>query len=156
MPASLLHSHWLIPNELSVNGLPTSASYPILWQLGIRAILTLCADQEGAMPDFLPTYPFAWQRFVLPDSRYPEKLQPEDLGTAVEIVRTWTMQTLPVHIHCRAGIERSPLVAVTYLCAYHRLEIWEALNLVKQKHPRTAIRPEQLQVLRTYLKHVCR
>ncbi len=152
MPTSLSPLTWLIPGELMVNALPTFDTYPVLWDLGIRAILTLCAESEGRVPDRPAAYPFAWQRLVLPDSHYPVPLTPEALGSAIAVIRDWTQQKMPVYVHCLAGMERSPLVSVAYLCVYHHLELWEAHHWVKQKHPRTAIQPAQLQVLRTYLK----
>lgn len=112
------------------------------------------AESEGSLPPIPEQFPFSWQRVFLPDSHYTEDICPESLGLAVQAVQAWTQQKLPVYVHCFAGIERSPLVCIAYLCTQHHFELWEALTLVQQKHPRTAIRSSQLQALRSYLKKV--
>lgn len=154
MSNSFATLEWLIPNELVVNALPTADTYPQLWQMGVRCILTLCDESEGCLPPIPASFPFLWQRIFLPDSHYAEAINPQALAQVVQTLQHWTQQKLPVYVHCLAGIERSPLACIAYLCTQHHFELWEALNLVQQKHPRTAIRSSQLQALRAYLKQV--
>ncbi|NJN86723.1 MAG: dual specificity protein phosphatase family protein [Leptolyngbyaceae cyanobacterium SL_7_1] len=50
-----------------------------------------------------------------------------------------------------AGIERSPTVCIAYLCHHHQLELWEALNCVRQVRPHALPTDGQLQVIRQFL-----
>jgi protein-tyrosine phosphatase len=54
----------------------------------------------------------------------------------------------PVFLHCVAGVERSPLVAMAWLVKRHGLGWQAALEYVQQCHPGTSPLPEQLASLR--------
>ncbi len=55
----------------------------------------------------------------------------------------------PVYLHCVAGVERSPLVAMAWLIHNRRMSWQAALDYVQQTHPGTSPLPEQLAVLRS-------
>ena len=41
----------------------------------------------------------------------------------------------PLYLHCWAGMERSPLVAIGLLCRAESLNLFEALAQVRSQHP---------------------
>lgn len=41
----------------------------------------------------------------------------------------------PLYLHCWAGMERSPLVAVGLLCKAESLDVFDALAQVRSQHP---------------------
>ncbi len=141
---------WVIPAKLAVGGFPRSQDLIHLSQAGIRSILTLCAEQEGTLPEETP-HQFACQRFVLPDSRYEHSLQVGQISQAVALLHQHLEQH-PVYIHCLAGMERSPIVCIAYLCQYQKLQLWQASHWLQQVHPPTQPTSEQMRVLRAFVQ----
>lgn len=139
---------WVIPGKLALGGLPRS---PLpLTQGKIAAILSLSHPSEGSLPaDF--DRQFHLYRCPLPDSRWQEKLTPEQLTAAVEIVRHSLQNQQPIYVHCWAGIERSPTVCIAYLCQCDRQKLWDALEWVKTVHPSARPTPEQLRAIAQFL-----
>jgi protein-tyrosine phosphatase len=88
----------------------------------------------------------------LPDRYYTTQLEVPQLAKVVEVVHQSVQNHLPVYVHCLAGIERSPTVCIAYLCLYQNLELWEALNWIKQVHPSTMPNESQLRALREFLQ----
>jgi protein-tyrosine phosphatase len=142
--------HWIIPNRLAVGPMPTLETADSLKTAGIRSVLTLCGEDEGKLADQVPT-DYRWQRFLLPDSHYVEKMTAEKLKEAIDIAHDFIKTDGPLYVHCLAGMERSPTVCVGYLCLHEKMQVWEALNLVKSANPRTNITPDQIQVLQNLL-----
>lgn len=60
----------------------------------------------------------------------PELLD-QAITTALDLYRTG----LPLYLHCWAGEERSPLVAIGLLCRAESLNLFEALAQVRSQHP---------------------
>ena len=139
--------HWIIQNRLAVGPIPTLETIDSLQKSGIRSVLTLCGETEGPLASQVAT-DFHWQRLLLPDSHYSEKMTAEKLSAAIDLAHTMIQSAAPLYVHCLAGVERSPTVCVGYLCMYEKMQLWEALNLVKTNNPRTNITPDQIQVLK--------
>lgn len=142
--------HWIIQNRLAVGPIPTLETADSLKEKGIRSVLTLCGETEGQLASQVPT-DFQWQRYLLPDSHYVEKMTAEELKAAIDVAHGLIQTHAPLYVHCLAGMERSPTVCVGYLCLYEKMQVWEALNLVKSNNPRTNITPDQIQVLKSLL-----
>ncbi len=123
---------WIIQNRLAVGPIPTIETADSLKTFGIRSVLTLCGEEEGKLASQVPI-DFRWQRFVLPDSHYAEKMTVEKLKVAIDLAYDFIKTDAPLYVHCLAGMERSPTVCVGYLCLYEKMQVWEALNLVKSK-----------------------
>lgn len=150
-PAIVVRSislHWIIQNRLAVGPIPTLETVDSLQKSGIRSVLTLCGETEGPLAAQVST-DFHWQRILLPDSHYSEKITAEKLSTAIDLAHTMIQSAAPLYVHCLAGMERSPTVCVGYLCLYEKIQLWEALNLVKINNPRTNITSDQIQVLKS-------
>jgi atypical dual specificity phosphatase len=142
---------WIIERQLAVGPIPDARLAQQLQAAGFRSVLTLCDASEGAMaPEIMTT--FQWQRVVLPDSHYEEVLDTVHLSRAVSCLQAAIADHAPTYVHCLAGMERSPSVCITYLCLHQNMEVWEALNWVKQRHSRTSIQPDQLQAIQACVK----
>jgi hypothetical protein len=137
---------WVLVHELSVGTAPRAK-----WHLdrlscdGIKAILSLCSEQEAPPPADLASR-FASKRVVLPDhrsNRLPELSELEAALAALAELRRHG----PVYVHCVAGIERSPLVCVGWLMRQHRLTLQRSLDYLMQVHAGTNPLPSQLALL---------
>lgn len=140
---------WVLPTKLAVGRLPRMGDGATLAQAGIRTVVAFCAETEGMWPEDV-TDQFRCHRLVLPDSHYDREMEAGELTTAVELLHEQLQGHGPVYVHCLAGVERSPTVCVAYLCRYHRLEMWEALNWLKSIHPRTMLPESHLRALRVF------
>ncbi len=148
-----LRPSWIIPNQLAVGRLPDVGDGIILQKLGIRAVISLCAVSEGVLPEDVQER-FICNRYILPDSYYMLGVQPEDLASVVDLMHQCIELYSTVYIHCLAGMERSPTACVAYLCTYHHLEIWEALDVVKRSHPVANPSERQIQAIRTLVNRL--
>jgi protein-tyrosine phosphatase len=145
--------HWAIPGKLAIGGFPSGAETTALSQAGIKAVLSLCGEYEGTLPEELQQQ-FDCVRLVLPDSHHTDALMVEQLARAVEILHEKIDAQQPIYVHCLAGIERSPTVCIAYLCQYYHLELWEAVNWLKQAHPASRPTTAQMQVIREFLQRM--
>jgi atypical dual specificity phosphatase len=146
---------WVVPGKLAVGSLPYSGDKLVFSQNGIRAILSLCDCSEGSLPaEFQPN--FKCHQLVLPDSHYAYELEVQQIAEAVEWVHQSIQNQMPVYVHCLAGVERSPTICVAYLCRYYNLELWEAINWLKQAHPASMPTQAQIRVLQAYIQQFCR
>ncbi|MCT0203859.1 dual specificity protein phosphatase family protein [Synechococcus sp. CS-602] len=138
---------WLLSDELAVGTAPCSSEdLDQLEQEGIKALISLCAAEEIKLSDGIPER-FEWVRLPLPDHNH------DCVHTARQIsVVLAELSRLrgygPVYLHCVAGVERSPLVAMAWLMHSRRMGWQAALEYVQQTHPGTSPLPEQLAVLR--------
>lgn len=142
---------WIVPGQLAVGRLPSASAIPSLQQAGIRAVLALCAESEGAWPLQIREQ-FRCMRCVLPDSHYLSRPTAQQIGAAVELVHESIERSEPIFVHCLAGIERSPSVCVAYLCRYQHLPLWQALDWMKQVHPESMPNEFHIQAIRAYLE----
>lgn len=137
---------WVLCGELAVGPAPRTRRHGAhLLEQGIAAVLSLCSEEEApppALPERLPC-----RRLVLPDHRAGRPPLPEELEQALALLAE--LQALgPTYVHCRAGVERSPLVCLAWLMRRRRLSLLEALDYLMQVHPATGVLPQQLDLLR--------
>lgn len=145
---------WVIPGKLAVGGLPRPGDEATFAQNGIQAILSLCDQCEGELP--IPIQQeFECRQITLPDSHYAYALEVKQIAEAVELVQHSIQNQMPIYVHCLAGVERSPTICAAYLCRYYNLEIWEAMNWLKQAHPNSMPTTTQVQVLRDFIEQFC-
>lgn len=150
-PTNLFSISWVIPGKLAVGKLPQVGDAKQLIQANIKTVLSLCAEQEGVLPEEI-TQNFQCFRLVLPDRHYSTKMTAEQLAEAVNIVHQNIQNKTPIFVHCLAGIERSPTVCIAYLCKYHKMELWEAANWVKQVHSTSLPNDSGLRAIRELLQ----
>ncbi len=139
---------WLLSDELAVGTAPCSnEDLDRLEQEGVRALISLCSAEEAPLPGGI-TERFHWVRLPLPDHNH--HCAPTIEQIAVVLVELSRLRGHgPVYLHCVAGVERSPLVAMAWLIQSRRMGWQAALDYVQQTHPGTSPLPEQLAVLRS-------
>jgi protein-tyrosine phosphatase len=136
---------WVLREELAVGPAPRKHQHAsMLMEQGIVGILALCGEDEA--PPLLLADNFHCGRFVLPDHRSGRAPDREELEGALQhLARLHSLG--PVYVHCKAGVERSPLVCLAWLMKKHHLHKLDALDYLMQVHPRTGVLPQQLHVL---------
>ncbi|MDX2100203.1 MAG: dual specificity protein phosphatase [Leptolyngbyaceae cyanobacterium bins.59] len=137
---------------MAVGSSPQPGDEALLAKANIKIVFSLCANSEETLPEEV-SQNFRCLRLVLPDSRYKNEMQPSQLAAAVDIVHHSVEHELPIYVHCLAGIERSPTVCIAYLCQHHGMQLWEAVNWLKQVHPSSMPTESQLRVIRRLLQH---
>jgi len=150
---TLLSVDWVIPGKLAVGRLPQDGDEVQLAKANIKAVLSLCAEQEGILPPEITQNPnYKCFRLVLPDRHYTTQMTAEQLAQAVAIVWENIQNNPPIFVHCLAGIERSPTVCIAYLCKYHKMQLWEAANWLKQVHPTSLPNDSELRAIRELIQ----
>lgn len=137
---------WVLVDQLALGPAPRSLEH--LNQLaaaGIKAVLSLCSEQEVATPVQLGVR-FRWARQVLPDHRSEKLLQRSDLELALARLEALRGEG-PVFVHCVAAMERSPLVCMAWLMQHQGLSRQRALEYLMQVHRPTNPLPQQLALL---------
>lgn len=142
-----LRFSWVLANQLAVGSAPAeTADLDQLAAAGVRAVFSLCpAAEVGTMGGMAQR--FDCRRLALPDSTSGRHPQPAELERAVALLAELLGEG-PVYLHCRAGMERSPLVAMGWLMCSRGLRLQAALEYLREVHPGSAPSPEQLAVLR--------
>ncbi|MBE9227763.1 dual specificity protein phosphatase family protein [Phormidium sp. LEGE 05292] len=148
---NLFSVDWVIPRKLAIGRLPQAGDGEQLLKANIKTVLSLCAEQEGVLPQEI-TQNFQCFRVVLPDRHYTTEMTAEQLAEAVNIVHESIQKNSPIFVHCLAGIERSPTVCIAYLCKYHKMELWEAANWLKQVHSSSLPNDSGLRAIRELLQ----
>lgn len=138
---------WVLNGELAVGPAPRTDRHVFrLQEGGVRAVLSLCSEEEAPPPPEMITA-MASCRLVLPDHRVAAPMQLEQLEQALTLLAE--LQTNgPVYVHCVAGVERSPLVCMAWLIRRHGLSSQRALDYLMEVHPGTNPLPGQFQLLR--------
>jgi protein-tyrosine phosphatase len=104
-----------------------------LEEAGIRSRFSCCyPEEESAL-----IIPPGWrsERVSLPDHRQQEPLMPERLALALARAEALVGQAAPVYLHCMAGYERSPLLAVGLTARLRGIDPLAALAWVRRCHP---------------------
>ncbi|BAU44231.1 dual specificity protein phosphatase family protein [Leptolyngbya sp. O-77] len=141
---------WILPNRLALGPLPQPDYASILTAANVEVVLSLCADAEGRLPQNIAEK-FYYQRYILPNQSYLVPLQVQHFEVATELLHQHLRRQRPVYVHCRRGVERSPLVCAAYLCRYHQLEVWEALRYVQQVQAIAAPTSAQIKILQAFV-----
>jgi protein-tyrosine phosphatase len=63
-------------------------------------------------------------------------LPPAQLGLAAGTVLAWLREGERVYVHCRAGMQRSAIVAAAIVALHEELDPLDALDRVRQRNPR--------------------
>jgi protein tyrosine phosphatase (PTP) superfamily phosphohydrolase (DUF442 family) len=129
-----------IDDLLFVGGEFTSAQWPDLNALGIRAVLSLQAEREdqfdGAPPD---------RRLRLPvEDFHPPTIA--QLREAIAFIDSCRADGLPVLIHCHAGVGRASLTASAYLMT-RGLSSSDAFETIRRARPIVTLNGLQLERL---------
>lgn len=103
-----------------------------LEEAGFHSRFSCCYSHEEVV-----SVPAHWSsdRVALPDHREQEPMLEERLELAITAARSLLESGPPVYLHCWAGRERSPLVAVGVMAYEKNGNIFEALEWVRRCHP---------------------
>ena len=105
---------WVISEKLAVSHRPDYLNdQNQIIKLGIKNILCLCYREEVENPKFL-NKPLTFTRFPLPDHNSKENLKTNQLKEVLEILNKLIYKG-PTLVHCFAGMERSPIVCISWL-----------------------------------------
>ena len=150
LPPPPLPYSWILTNQLAIGPMPVS---PLHWQqleeAGLRGRFSCCYPDE----EISPPLPAGWleARVSLPDHRQQEGLRLERLlealSTAEQLLDTGT----PVYLHCLAGIERSPLLAVGLTSRRRGINVFDSLDWVRRCHPAALPIYDHLELLERIL-----
>lgn len=133
---------------LFVGGQFHPEQWPLLRDLGVRAVLSMQAERED---DFAGDPPDRALRLLVPDFSAPTQAQ---LAEGVTFIATAHAEQLPVFIHCHAGVGRAPIMAAAYLVAHRQLGHREALAHLRAARPIIGPNPSQVRSLREFERHV--
>jgi hypothetical protein len=120
-----------------------------LRQQGVQSIFSCCEEEEGP---WLPPQEWQQQRFPLPDHRRPDEMTGAMLNQAINSALDQYNTGFPLYLHCWAGMERSPLVAIGLLCRAESLNLFETLEKVRFQHPIAKPLMPHLLILESLLK----
>ncbi|MEB3350055.1 MAG: hypothetical protein VKO00_08555 [Cyanobacteriota bacterium] len=125
------------------------AHWQQLDQAGLRARFSCCYPEEEGML----SVPEHWlsEGVSLPDHRRQEPLQADRLALALQRAQQLLHQGPPLYLHCMAGIERSPLIAVGLTSRERSLSLFDALDWVRRCHPAAKPIVSHLEVLERLL-----
>ncbi len=142
---------WVLTNRLAIGPMPTSeAHWQQLEQAGFRQRFSCCYPEE----ERLAPPPPHWGNtgLALPDHRQQEELRPERLADALAAAQASLSAGSPLYLHCLAGRERSPLLAVGITARLRDLDLFAALDWVRRCHPPALPIYGHLELLERVLK----
>lgn len=142
---------WIRTRRLAIGGFPKNWDW--LLQSGFNKIFSCCSYDEG---NWNPPSHWSAMRLTLPDHRKQFELKPSLLSSALDCLEEMVSPTLEegaLYLHCLAGRERSPLLAVGLLCRIEDIDFFDALYEVRRLHQQTKPIVEHLIVLENLIKH---
>ena len=139
---------WVLQSELAIGRAPTQINdFKTLCDNKINSILNLCSNYDCPFPDNEYKDKFEFVRYELPDHKYERKLRIEEIHDSIKILEE-LLKKGAVYIHCFAGMERSPLICISYLMKKHNLSLLNSMDYLKQIHPETNPLQNQLDLLK--------
>jgi len=125
---------WILTGKFAIGPMPQTAEQWLqLEQAGFRSRFSCCYPEE----EIFAAPPSSWQsiRVSLPDHRRQEEMKPEQLATALLHAEAVIDSQPATYLHCFAGRERSPLIAVGLLARSQGIDMLTALDRVRLCHP---------------------
>lgn len=145
-----LPCNWLLTGQLAIGPMPRcDRHWQQLEEAGIRSRFSCCyPEEESAL-----IVPPGWrsERVSLPDHRQQEPLLPERLALALARAEALVGAAAPVYLHCMAGYQRSPLLAVGLTARLRGIDLLAALTWVRRCHPMAMPIYDHLVMLETLL-----
>jgi atypical dual specificity phosphatase len=130
-----------VGDDLLMGAYPQDADdVAALSEAGVTAVFNLVQDVEyeraggrDACASALAQSGIREERIELLDYG---NLRPEQLELAAETVLAWLEAGERVYVHCRAGMQRSAIVAAAIVALHEGLEPVDALRRVRERNPR--------------------
>ena len=138
--------NWVLNNELALGSAPLENSHiKLLKEEGLVSILSLCSEEEAKPPEGIEKL-FRSKRIVLPDHSYSRSLKLEELQKVLQVLEGLSLFG-PVFVHCKAAVERSPLICMAWLIKKHKLNPIQALDYLMRINKGTSPMQNQLKLL---------
>jgi hypothetical protein len=124
----------VLTDQLAIGPIPRSETH---WRqleaAGFRSRFSCCYPEEEAGL----ILPAGWRSdgVALPDHRQQEPMQEDRLALALSRAEALMLQAPPMYLHCMAGCERSPLIAVGLTVRRRQVDMLSALDWVRRCHP---------------------
>lgn len=134
MLESSLPFSWVLSKRLAIGPMPHSdRHWQQLEQAGFKSRFSCCYPEE----EYDLVLPPGWScdRISLPDHRQQEPMQEARLALALDRAEALVNNAAPVYLHCMAGYERSPLLAVGLTSRLRGIDMMAALAWVRRCHP---------------------
>jgi hypothetical protein len=142
---------WIRSGRLAIGAFPRAPEqWHSLETCGIQRVFSCCQSSEGVWSP-PPTWPA--RQLALPDHRVAAPLEEPLLRQALALLEELYSQegSGALYLHCWAGQERSPLMAVALLCRSEGMPLLDALALVRRCHPQARPILAQLALLERVL-----
>ena len=137
---------WVLNNELAIGRAPLKTThFEHLKKNKIKSILNLCKEEEAPIYNEVKDY-FEFKRYILPDHKVNKEILIAEVHEIILIIDS-LIKTGPIYVHCYAGIERSPIICMSWLVAKHKLSPQRALDYLMEVHPGTNPLPSQFKLL---------
>ena len=138
--------NWVLINELAIGTGPRSKFDLLkLESEGIKSILSLCSENESTPPKEINTL-FNCERIILPDHTYEKKITFDEIKFTLNKLEELKSNG-SVFVHCKAAVERSPLICIAWLVKNKRLTVQQSLNYLMRINSGTCPSMEDLNLL---------
>ena len=75
------------------------------------------------------------------------------LPNAIAFIHKELTNNHKILVHCKGGINRSPIVVITYLVLYGSFTLKDAIIFVKEKKPSIRIQTHYIEQVESFLSH---
>ncbi|KAJ8924187.1 hypothetical protein NQ315_006978, partial [Exocentrus adspersus] len=135
---------WVENRKLAAFAWPqTRGNLELLWEEGIRHIVTLCPEKLPA----LENSKFEWTYIPVTECRAPSI---EDIFKFIRVVQWCRKTNKPLGVHCRMGLGRTGVMVAIYLVYFHGMEADQALKNLRYLRPGSVDSPEQEECVLNY------
>ena len=144
--------NWILVNKLAI-GTPcmNDEDYLLLKKKNIKAILDLRNNYDFLKLNNTFDYrlenqfknQFKYFNYQLPDHNSKRLATSLEINKGINLLHKLILNG-PVFMHCKAAVERSPLLSMAYLHKFHNLTILQALDYLLQQNKNTNISSKQL------------
>ena len=150
MLPSKFNFDWVLIDELAVGPAPRKQHHvELLVSAGITGIMSLCSQDEVPQPE-IPANKIQHRRIILPDHSYGREPTVNEINSTLRELKQ--LKSIgPVFVHCKAGIERSPLICIAWLAMEKNLSIQSALDYLMRVHPGTNPLASHLMIIEELL-----
>lgn len=144
--------HWWdeVDEQLILGALPLKRFHPQLRQLGVTAVLNMCAEWEDPLEE-LAADGIVYHRVPTVDFFPPEY---EQILEGVQFVSEQTEAGGRVYVHCKAGRGRSAMVVMCWLMHNKQMAPEEVYEYLLTKRPQVIHHLDKAEPVQIYQKQM--
>lgn len=132
---------WVIPGNLAGMPRPPLEDLPLLYQTGLRGIVSVMDEPSGVLEYQKAGFAALWLPII--GGKAPTVEQVQQFVTFAEPIIT---QNQPVAVHCTSGNRRTGTLLAAYLIATGEIPD-QAIERIQQARPTAELREPQIQFL---------